>query len=364
MNEEQFKKLSIKKKKEFVISIISQEAVNAFERSEEVLNTYFDFFSSEKVSSRLEDAVYRISEKYIQRLIRNSKDYTAHAGYIRAFSAIHMALYSKTDFTVNSIKKLIKNFFDKILNKKELLEAESIKVIYNGEFSKKFRAALDKALLEVKQVTEKALVINAEAPKNSPLGQIAWGDERNLPEKNNAVEKKLYDALEDHIDNNQMMNKPTAQIFMKILKKNLYKKVIKEQTKPIYRGIAVSEEILRKLLGVDKKFVIKDKGDLDVDVNVKPKYGYASSWSAVRDIAKQFSGGGMTSGAEKLLYSDNAVYAVILKAFPEDNNGQFLDLSAIYKELQDTTVGSYRYEKETIALGPVNVTRVSWKRVK
>ena len=200
---------------------------------------------------------------------------------------------------------------------------------------------------------------NLEAPKNAVFGQFAFGEDRGLLEKDTAIEKKVLRALERHVDQNQMLDKPYADAFKKILKKNQYSNIIKPQTRAIYRGMVFSEDVLRKFLKLKKSEKLRDKGEQEISLVVKPQHGDASSWTAFKSVAARFSSG--------TTYKDSLVgkYKIILVANPDNNANKLLDLSAIYKELKNNVIAGYEaYDRETIALGSIKVSEIIWEKAK
>ena len=195
--------------------------------------------------------------------------------------------------------------------------------------------------------------LKPEAPKNASLGQFAFGDERNIPEKNTEFEKKVLSALEKHVDESHMLDKPYANALKKILRNNQYSNIIKPQTMPIYRGMLLPEDILRKFLKLKKSEKLNSEGKKNVSLIVKPRWGDASSWSDNEHVAEDF--------AQKNLHRMDLV-SVILVALPENNPNKLLDLSAIYSELEGASIISEysRVDQETIGLGPIKVTEIKW----
>lgn len=245
-----------------------------------------------------------------------------------------------------------------------LITDDDVNLLQDGTFVNNIKKTFSKIITIIKQFNRKLTrtrKIKPEEDKSAVLGQYAFGDIRRLPEEDNDIEKKLFNAIEDHVNSNQMMSEEDAQVFIKILKSHLYKKIIKEQTKSVYRGIIANEETLRKLLSVKQDFEIKDKGTLDVNTNVKPKYGYASSWSVDKKTSERFSKYTMSKETVKLVKSKEKMYSILLTALPQDNEGKFLDLAPMYKQFRDSVITSYKEENETIALGPINISVVTWE---
>ena len=215
------------------------------------------------------------------------------------------------------------------------------------------------ALDEAQKAIHKNFEKNAEAEPQDALGSYAFAEERDdVPfEKDKAIERKLYYALDAHLDGNIPLSTTLTDLIKDSLKKGQYTKLFREpRVGTIYRGMFVREEWLRKALKIGKKEDIPRRGSQDASFTFTPRRGNASSWSSARTSATDFAWGSTP-------YADEyrgAAYGVILYAAPEDNTGRLLDVKELYMV---DGLDSYQGEKEVIGIGKIKVFKVEWRLV-
>jgi len=202
---------------------------------------------------------------------------------------------------------------------------------------------------------------NAEEPAGSPLGRIAFAqNRRGLPnEENTDEEQDIFDGLKSHIRNNDPFSTDTAQKIKKLMSKHLYTGMFKEpESSPVYRGMAVSPEWLAKAFKIkayDKATSLRSNlakgGSIEKNFTFTPITGAGSSaWSTDLRTAKKFA----NDGPQEV--------PIILYAYVEDNKNKFLDLKA-NKNNGIYSLGpmqGFEKEKENIGLGKIKVFKVEW----
>lgn len=189
----------------------------------------------------------------------------------------------------------------------------------------------------------------AEAPPDAPLGQIAFSPNRidNVPkiEKDTDTEAALYDALHAHIIEGEPLSEDDVAVIRALMRSDQYQKIFKTpEVKTIYRGMAIGAPWLRKILGLGPQAKIPVKGSQNVDFVYRPRQGAASSWSRSKTAARQFFG-------------DEGDYIIVLTADVDENEGNLLDASGIYKV---APMDMNSNEREVVGLQGVKVSKIEW----
>lgn len=189
----------------------------------------------------------------------------------------------------------------------------------------------------------------AEAPKDAPLGQIAFAPSRKEKpyEKNTEEEDKLLHALERHFGGQEPLPKTSFDRIKEMMRNDWYVSIFKEtNVEIVYRGIAVGEDWLMNVL---KRDSVNDSGSEDVSVKIG-KENYVASWSRGHRVAMRFSNSNI---------DDDKNYSVIMHAKVEENPNVMLDCDGLYKVAE---MKNFDHEEEIICLGPVKIQKVEWKR--
>jgi len=201
---------------------------------------------------------------------------------------------------------------------------------------------------ESKQIDKKA-----EAPSGSPLGRIAFGQERldKVPfEQDTKVENKLFSKLVAHVENQAMLDSEAVSQIKSMMKKELYPNIFKEpDVDDVYRGMIVTSQWLKKALKIGKGKKIPDKGTLKKSFTYTPKRGWASSWSTAKSVATKFS---------SKEHSDSSKYKIVMRASVDDNPLTFVDMrKGLYNVSQ---IDHFKDESEAIGMGKIRVYEVTW----
>lgn len=197
----------------------------------------------------------------------------------------------------------------------------------------------------------------AEEDPRAAMGRIAFGQHRKdgTPyEKDTEYEKKVYNAISDHVNGNITIPASKTKLINALLRKNLYPKIIaKPGQEEVYRGMTVTPTWLATAIGESKVEDLSSMGTKEKKFVFTPIRGDSTSWSVSEKKAQHF--------ARFARFESKDHYAVLLYARVEDNPNKFLDLT---KGIYDKVSGfeDYAHEKEVIGLGKINVYKIEWKR--
>jgi hypothetical protein len=194
----------------------------------------------------------------------------------------------------------------------------------------------------------------AEEPPDAPLGRVAFGPERRPPvyEPNTKVEKALFNSLYDHFDGSSKLNKQSADLIIRLMRRGSYPSILIPPTvPPIYRGMDVSKAWLAKALGAEArdlryKGALGLKGKAEVNFTFVPRRG-ASSWTKSRSVAKGFHS------------SEYNRANITLHADVAENAGRLLDARGMYKNID--LLDRFSDEKEILGIGPIRVHMIEWE---
>ena len=193
-----------------------------------------------------------------------------------------------------------------------------------------------------------------DEPEGGDLGKIAFGEERldDVPfEKDTREERELYDGFVEQIFRNEKLNSSQIEIMKKLLHDKKYSKFFKEPSNDVlYRGIAVTDDWLKKQLGLLPEDDVPASGIFSEEYEDDKKM---SSWTIDRSMAESFA----VASKERSLNN----WMVIFTAKVSENPGCFLDLAdGIYT--LDRFAGKQN-EKEIFGFGPIAVSSLSWKKL-
>lgn len=190
-----------------------------------------------------------------------------------------------------------------------------------------------------------------EAPADAPLGRFAFPLKRRglPPEPDTAEEKKLFQALDAHFNDNLKLNKKAAAQIEDFLAQGLYPQVFSPPEEgEVFRGMGVSKQWLAKALSVSIKDIPK-KGNQEISMTYSPKTGGVSSWTTSKTVSSKFS-----DSSDK--YN---VVSVTLHARVSDNPNKFISGPEHLYKLD--YIAQFANEKEVIGLGDIVVYKISWK---
>lgn len=215
------------------------------------------------------------------------------------------------------------------------------------EFEYKLKTLFNKFYDLLKSYAQQigVLKVKVDEPKGGSLGKIAFGELRDMPEKDTEIEARIVDYLKQHFKGEPMIGSVAKEI-SSLLKARKYRNYLRgPETDAVYRGMLVSGAWLRQHVKSPGY-----SGEAEVNMKFVP-IDVASSWSQSIDVAERFS----------RRHSDKTdMYYVVLCADPfEENEGKFLDCLNLYSLFGAAT---YIDEVEAIGFGEIAVNKLSWKR--
>lgn len=195
-----------------------------------------------------------------------------------------------------------------------------------------------------------AIKDSSEAPKGSPMGQIAFATSRPKKpyELNTDVESDLLHALEDHFEGSTPLKAKNVKKIRDFIANGWYSDTFKvPDSDTLYRGMAVSESWLQEKLGIDE---LDDSGSEEVDYSYG-KPSETSSWTDELRIAKKFS----LDAADDI----RKPYMVVMHALSSDNPNSFIDCRGLYDLIE---LERYSEESECMGLGSIKVFKIEWTK--
>jgi hypothetical protein len=189
------------------------------------------------------------------------------------------------------------------------------------------------------------------APEGSPLGRIAFADQREeVPvglEPNNELEQRVFNELDFFMGANSDLSPEVLDTIRVALTRGHYDDVLYLSSAPtFYRGLHLSEREAGRLLGLSPDDL---PGPGEQRKFKRPfelrsiKESGASSWTTDYGVALEFG--------EEMAWEDDT-WAVVLVARAADNPGSFLDLEELYRIVNPY----HEHQRECVALGPVRVS--------
>ena len=240
----------------------------------------------------------------------------------------------------------------KALIKTEEIE-DSWEVSYLKDNLESVMSEMDEYFQEIKRVIDQIIKKTSEdnqnlgdfseAPPDAPLGKIAFpGLRSDVPlEKNTKVESKLQNAISLHIIKNKMLNGEQSRLIKSLIANNWYTEAFSEpKVQVVYRGMTVPKKYIKGILGRDN---VSASGEEDVTWDFVP-LEETSSWSTSKESAERFA-------------KPSGDYRLIMTANVSDNPDKFIDLKGLYSF---AAYWLYAHEKEVIALGNINISRIEW----
>lgn len=237
-----------------------------------------------------------------------------------------------------------------------------------GELDDGLRIEIDaidlitRGVRKLAQIARKIAAKAAEVPgesKNAALGKWAWPQARikgaEAPfETDTSVEKEMLSAIVGHFDGDSSITDEVARRLMYFMKKGMYDDVLKPPVSDeLYRGLELDVNWLAKILGYKKLADMPMKGTVERRFTFKPKKGAATSWTHRSKIARGFAGNLRTSYPK-------ATAGVMLYALVDDNPNRFISgPDGLYKL---TGTNEYKYESETVGLGPIKIWKIVYAR--
>ena len=195
------------------------------------------------------------------------------------------------------------------------------------------------------------------------LGQYAFAPERIRsrykkipPEPNTEYENALYKALNNHIfDSGHPLSPEHIKNIKDFIATGQYKKVFFNPPPgtPIFRGLAISIDRLRRILGVtaEEEILPQGKKEINYVMSDHKKGGYGVSWTTNRSIAKEFANN---------LFDNRRICKVIFQAAPGQEH-KFLQLG----DNGDPQTGLYYFvrnegEYEVMAMDSIVASKIWW----
>lgn len=189
-----------------------------------------------------------------------------------------------------------------------------------------------------------------ESSNEKPLDDTAFADEREgavPPEPDNDFEKKLYNALLWHFEDNVPLSKGDAIRITDMLKAGMYSDVFKKPQYPqFWRGMSVGEKYIKDALGLGTDDVLPPRGARRARFTFTPHAG-SSSWTQVPDIAGRF------------ILDEESEVGLILEAEVSDNPHKLLQCDD-YLYTVGALGDEHGDEAEVVGLGPIKVRAIYW----
>ncbi len=242
----------------------------------------------------------------------------------------------------------------------------------SNESDKTIKKTLKKRFDQIKSKLENNSTIQ---DPNKPYGKFLFGPQRSKPEPNTDQEQFLFRNIHDYIEGDGFVQPQTKNQLSDLLQKNQYKDIIKKPKTGIgiFRGMLLSEtEILNFVSPEELQNVTvpnqtadelpspfkyqaapdKKRKKLSSPLIFKPK-AQISSWTKDKFVARDFS----IRNRED--YPNGSYSVVLCSVIKKEEQNNFFDLSAWYKEL-----GGLDNEEEVIALSNVEVQEIIyWKNI-
>jgi hypothetical protein len=223
--------------------------------------------------------------------------------------------------------------------------------------SERFRIISEKAI----QFIEKQKQIGPE-----PEGEIDvvsnktldWDHIIKLPPKFN----DLFEALHDYVIANKPIDVKHREELKDILEKNEFPQAFKHPTGEdgniLYRGAALNEASMRKLLKIGPEDKIPEMGEQNISVEIKPKSSEGHStvaWTYSFNFAKGFS----VKNAR--ISNGSNPYMVVFYSNVEENKENLLDMWGIYSINGISDLKGFSNEHEVLGLSGIKAYKVRWK---
>ena len=212
---------------------------------------------------------------------------------------------------------------------------------------------------------------DAEAPKDAPLGQIAFGEERVddvPPEPDTKFEKKMLQSLDRYIGNHLKMKFSSNELaaVQDILASGMYKKIFRSPGGNVYRGMSLSSNQFEEQFPELAEEVYADlKKPYKKDHKIKGVYTSSrgdqiSSWSSDESVAETFARDSefRIKGEGEELPPVNVIYT----AKASDNGGRLFDLSNLYSLVKTANSSLRSNEAESLGFGPIMYSSVRVER--
>lgn len=190
------------------------------------------------------------------------------------------------------------------------------------------------------------------------LGDIVFSPNRtdgvSRSERNTYDEGNLYFNIVRWVNSWDPLKQNYVDMIKDLMKSEKYGSFFSELEPgiKIYRGIGnVQPDKLAKWLGITDVTQLPRIGRQDGNWTMKPASGNTTSYTTDMYTAKDFSG-------SKYHGKKAGTFQVLLHANSADNPGILFDLERVLEKIKDS-VGFV--ESEILALGPVNVSQISWK---
>jgi hypothetical protein len=194
------------------------------------------------------------------------------------------------------------------------------------------------------------------APKGSPLGRIAFADQRaEIPrglEPNTEFERRMFDELYEFVGANIDVSPEVVRALRDFLDQGMYDDVLFHSKAPThYRMMEMTSRELQKLLRIrpdeQPKLPTEQTSSVRTSKVFEPwKTSGLSSWTNDYSVAMKMVEESLNMGEE---------WCVILVAQSEQNPQKFLDLTKMYDILQQP---QHEGQKECVALGPIRMSEI------
>ena len=294
-----------------------------------------------KASSNVDEGLLRNA---LQVILKNSVDFSDKGGYGIDGKDIFYFEDAYRHFTGG-----------RVLLGDELLTAIKAKIL-RAQKNDDVDTEIEDAKLVARQIEKLSIGlskfsdIEEEAPTDAPLGRFAFPLRRRgvPPEPDTAEEKKLFQALDAHFNDDLKLNKKAVAQIEDFLVQGLYPQVFSPPAQDeVFRGMGVTKKWLANALGMNMKEIPR-KGSQEVEMTYTPKVGGASSWTISKVVSNKFSD--RTDRYDRV--------NVTLHARISDNPDKFISGPDHLYKLD--YIAQFANEKEVIGLGNIKVYKISW----
>jgi hypothetical protein len=237
-----------------------------------------------------------------------------------------------------------------------------------GDLIKNTLSTMLKKDEEKQKFSGKISAKDAEAPKDAPLGQIAFGEERVddvPPEPDTKFEKKVLQSLDRYIGNHLKMKFSSNElsVVQDILASGLYKKIFRSPGGNVYRGMALPREQFEERFPELAEEVYADVENSYSKVHEitgtfeSNRDDQVSSWSSVERVARTFA-----LESEFKIDKEAEPVMLIYIAKASDNGGRLFDLTNLYSFVKTANSSLRENESETLGFGPITYSSIKVER--
>lgn len=200
------------------------------------------------------------------------------------------------------------------------------------------------------------------------LGKVAFGGERKdeVPfEDDTPSEAQLLQSVLSYLDDAKQLKANEIDAIKGWLSSGEYSDMfVSPQSGTIYRAVSMSYDRMSKVTGLSPKEIAEaskgvnvKRGAAEASYTVVSRGGGVTSWTSELNTALYF--GRAESNKAKSTEKTETVI-VVFEANTEDNFGNLLDITPIYRKVDHPLMAKRSMEKEVWGLGPIKCNRVRW----